>query len=315
VVRASLASWTGMLNRATLEWDDEVLSIAGVRRAQLSPLAREPNGTLKENYRARWRALTNAKFFAAWGDGATANIGSGCVDARRAALTLGTSGAVRVVAPRDSSIPNGLWLYCVDDRRGLLGGSLNNSGNVFAYLQQILKLPAGAALEVALAALPPDAHGLTLLPFFAGERSLGYHGAARAALHGWSLNTTPVEILRAALEAIAYRVAAIYELLRGAAAHPTQIVGSGAALLNSPTWTQILADVLGEPLTLSGENEASARGAAVLALEALGVIENVTRMPHALGKTFAPNRAHFEIYARARERQRALYNELLEPRA
>ncbi len=59
----------------------------------------------------------------------------------------------------------------------------------------------------------PDGHGLTVLPFFSGERSTGWADYARAAVIGMSLSTEPIDILRASLEAVAYRFAAIYDLL------------------------------------------------------------------------------------------------------
>jgi gluconokinase len=317
LVSHSLASWTGLLNHARLDWDDEVLSLSGIRREQLSPLAGTKDflSGLNQEYRERWPALARVPFFAAWGDGATANVGSGCIDETLVAATIGTSGALRVVLAQPNSIPQGLWLYRVDAHRSLLGGSLNNGGNVFAYLNRTLQLPDVVDLESKLAALQPDAHGLTVLPFFAGERSPGYQSQARAAVIGLSLDTPPVEIVRAALEAVAYRLALIYTRLREAIPRPREIIASGAALLSSPAWAQILADVLGEPITLSEEQEVSARGAAVLALEALGAVESVSELAPTLGNTIAPNPAHHEIYRRAVERQSRLYDLLIGARA
>lgn len=312
----SFAAWSGMFNHATLDWDDDTLQIAGVTRAQLSPVTSAYAGQsgLRAEYATRWRALSNAMWLPALGDGAVANIGSGCADATRIAVTVGTSGAMRVVMPLPkaaTTLQRGLWLYRVDETDGLVGGSLNNGGNVFAYYTRTLQLPAPDALERELAATSPDAHGLTVLPFFAGERSPGYRGDARAALVGWSLGTTPVEIWRATLEAIAYRFAAIEDLLR-AMTPAREFIASGAALEHSRVWVQILADVLDAPVTVSGEAEASARGAALIGLRALRVIPNFSALPAARGETFTPRGDHFEIYQRARERQKMLYHSLLE---
>jgi gluconokinase len=331
----SFASWTGLLNRFQLDWDNPVLALVGVRREQLSPLvsAKDSLTELKPRFSARWKALSGARFFPALGDGAVANIGSGCTDSSRVAVTVGTSGALRAVIPRTAAsvfsrpnlnagregdvdalafhIPPGLWLYHVDERRSLLGGSLNNGGNVFAYLRRTLNLPEPEAEDRELSKLEPDAHGLTVLPFFAGERSPGYRGDARASIVGLSLETRPVEILRATFEAIAYRVAAIFDLILSAIPAPREIIASGSALLHSPVWVQILADVLGRAITVSGEEEASARGAALLALEAVGTIRDAGELAPAFGRTFSPIGAHNDIYLRARERQRRLYSLLV----
>lgn len=319
-VSYSFASWSGMLNHQTLDWDDEVLVIAGVTREQLSRVAPPDAGLqgLIGEFAARWKMLDQTPFFPAISDGAAANLGSGCVDRTRAAVTVGTSAAMRVVLPVQEGmerLPPGLWLYRVDETRGLLGGSLNNGGNVFAYLREVLVLPDDAELEKEMSALDPDSHGLTILPFFAGERSPGYRGDATAAIVGWRFATRGIEIWRAAVEAISYRLALIGELLTRAVGAPQEIVASGAALEHSRGWVQILADVLGAPVTLSGEPEASSRGAALVALRALEVIEDVTDLPAAMGETYEPCQAHHEIYRAARERQEKLYDRLLAERA
>lgn len=339
IICHSLAAWTGMLNRMQLDWDDGVLDIVGVRREQLSTIvsARESLSNLESEFLNRWGGLAGARFFPAIGDGAAANIGSGCTDASRVAVTVGTSGALRAVVPTrpparietqgdlgegraethnqdpmpSFSIPAGLWLYSADERRGLLGGSLNNGGNVFAYLHNTLRLPESNAEEAELEALEPDGHGLTILPFFAGERSPGYHGDARAAIVGLNLETTPKEILRATFEAIAYRMASIFDLMREVIPQPRDIIASGSALLNSSVWVQIIADVLERAVTVSGEGEATARGAALIALEVLGVIRDVAELAPAFGKTYSPDPVRFEAYRRGRVRQEQLYSLLI----
>ncbi|MGB8649008.1 MAG: gluconokinase [Anaerolineae bacterium] len=316
VVSHSLASWTGLMNRMTRTWDAELLEMVGVRPAQLSPLAAAQASLagLLPDYATRWPRLAEIPFFPAIGDGATANVGSGCTDVTALSITIGTSGAMRVALPADPppGLPRGLWVYTVDERRALLGGSLNNGGNVYAYLQRTCQLPEPQAAEQELAPLPPDGHGLTVLPFFAGERSTGYHGNARAAIVGLSLDSSPIQILQATLEAIALRIAAIYQLVQGSLAPAHAIVASGSALIHSPAWVQIIAHVLGRPVTISGEAEASARGAAVLGLESLGVIGDLGQFPAAMGATLNPDPAHHEVYLRARERQERLYQLLVE---
>jgi gluconokinase len=84
-------------------------------------------------------------------------------------------------------------------------------------LRQTLRLGAPDEVEAALAALPPDGHGLTVLPFLAGERSPGWAGDVQATIHGLTLATTPIAIVRAGLEAVAYRFAVIEQRLCGRA--------------------------------------------------------------------------------------------------
>lgn len=317
VVSHSFAAWTGMLNHVTNDWDAEILEIAGIERSQLSPLfsASAALSGMQTEYAARWTMLAQVPWFPALGDGAVANVGSGCIDETRVAVTIGTSGAMRVVTPAVrglKTLPPGLWMYRVDERDGLVGGSLTDGGSILQYFSNTLQVTDREHLEQQLAQMRPDAHGLVFLPFFAGERSPGYHANARAALTGWGLTTSALDIWRAALEAVAFRFAAIYELLRNTIPPPREVIASGAALLHSPVWIQILADVLGVPVVASGEEEASARGAALVALRALGMLQTFDELPAALGETYEPNPEHGEIYQRARKRQESLYHLLLD---
>jgi gluconokinase len=159
--------------------------------------------------------------------------------------------------------------------------------------------------------MEPDAHGLTILPFLAGERAPGWAGHARATIHGLSLATTALEILRAGLEAVAYRIAIVFELLRQLLPSEPQIVASGGALLHSPCWLQIMADTLGRPVAVSEVQEASGRGAALLALEALGVLQDLSEAPDFVGPVLDPNLKRHERYLKAIERQKALYEKLI----
>jgi gluconokinase len=69
--------------------------------------------------------------------------------------------------------------------------------------------------------------------------------------------------------------------------------------------------VLGQPVMVSGEQEASARGAALLALESVGAISDAGDLAPAMGETFLPDDARREVYMRARERQQRLYSLLV----
>ncbi len=313
----SMASGTGLLNQHTRTWDEPLLRHLPLRREQLSPLRPldQPFEGLGAPFAARWPWLSRVPWLPAVGDGATSNLGAGCATRERYALMVGTSGAERVVWRADAfQVPWGLWSYRVDDQRVVLGGALNDGGSLFAWLRGALRLPPVRAAEQALARLEPDSHGLTILPFWAGERSPGWAADARGAIVGLGLHTQPVEILRAALEAVALRFLHIDTRLRQAAPEGRQIVATGGALLRSPTWMQIMADVLGRPVLASTELQASSRGAALLALEVLGRLPKPLEEVQPAGRrVYDPIPAHTERFRAAADRQQRLY-ELLVPR-
>jgi gluconokinase len=309
----SMASGTGLLNQETGDWDEELLAALPLRRDQLPPVLADDSRAegLAPEFAARLPHLREARWLPARGDGACSNAGSGCVTPDSLALMVGTSGAMRVAtAGAPGKVPFGLWHYRLDVRRHLVGGALSNGGNLVAWLRETLRLGDGEALEAQVAAVPPDGHGLTVLPFLMGERCPNWRGDARAAFAGLSGHTTPGEMARAALEAVAYRFAAIHDLLQPFLTPDYQVIASGKALAVSPTWLQILADVLQRPVLLSAEEEASSRGAALLALEAAGVGTGFPPPP-AAGGAVVPNEAATCRYQEGRARHERLYQRLI----
>lgn len=311
----SMASGTGLLVTRTKAWDDELLRAVNIRLDQLPQLC-DPRDVLRgltPAYRDRWPALRDVPWVPGIGDGVAANVGSGCAAPGRLALTVGTSSAVRAVVPLASAPepPVGLWLYLLDANRAVLGGAHSEGGNVFAWLEKTLHIPPLAEAEEEVSALPPDGHGLTILPYVAGERSLGWHAEARATLAGVHGGTTPQELLRAGVEAVAYRISLTYRAMMEALRwEAPRVIGSGGALLNSELFRHVLADTLGVPIFPSKDAEASARGAALVALEVLGVIPDVAQVEPHLDPPVQPDARRGAIYRRALARQQDLYQRL-----
>lgn len=314
----SMASGTGLLNQLNCEWDREMLEGLGISSDQL-PIIGGPGETLQQlsgDYASRWPLLDRAAWFPAIGDGAANNIGAGCVDSSRAALMIGTSGAMRVLfaGTPSAALPSELFCYRADRDRIVIGGALSDGGGLYRWMKDSLSLNYDdAELEVMLSSMEPDAHGLTVLPFWSGERATGWSGSARGSIIGLTASTKPIEILRAGMEAVSYRFALLANALDKIAPEAT-IVAAGNALLSSPAWAQMIADVLGRRIELSRENEASSRGAALLALEAAGKIDSIETINP--GSSVAPFFYDPDLewhlrYANAIERQQKLCEKLI----
>ncbi|MGI9060054.1 MAG: gluconokinase [Ktedonobacteraceae bacterium] len=320
VCSLSMASGTGMLQTHARAWDTELVDVLDVRPEQLPPLGdlHESVQGLTLAYASAWPALCNVPWFPAIGDGAAACVGSGCASMENWSITIGTSSAIRVVVPLEQVIPPmGLWLYLIDARRAVLGGALSEGGNMLSWLDSILKLPSLADAESLVAALQPDGHGLTVLPFLSGERSLGWHANARMTISGMQAHTSLADLLRAGMESLAYQLDAVF----GQICHTLQMertaprmIGSGGALLGSTTLGQVVADTLGVPISPSLDHEASARGAALLALEAMGILPDVAQVPAHLKPEVKLDAERHVVYRKGSKRQQKLYQTLLEGR-
>lgn len=309
VTSISMASGTGVFNIRHFEWDDDLLEFVSVKRECLPEIAND-NQTFQTNH---WERLKNAKWFLAIGDGAANNIGAGCLQKTKAALMIGTSGAMRVAYQGEipKQIPNGLWCYRVDKKRVIVGGALSDGGGLYRWLKNTLKIAEiDDEVEAEIKKREPDSHGLTFLPFLAGERSTGYHENAKGAILGLTQHTDAVEITQAAMESVAFRFAEIFEQLQKVVEIKT-IIASGGALRESPVWTQIIADTLGQNLSLPDTREASSRGVVLLALEQIGKLSNIADLPTPEGNHFDFDQQKHEIYLQARARHEKYYQLLM----
>jgi gluconokinase len=266
----SQASGTGLLDLASLRWHPEALALAGVDERNVPELlAPGWSGRLERQPARRWPELAGAVWHSPVGDGAASNVGAGCTTPDRVAINLGTSAAVRAIHREPTPLTRALWRYRVDERRLLTGAAFSGAGNLYAWARKVLALPGDEEVEAALAAVPPGAEGVVVMPYHAGSRAPLDLPAGSGVIAGLSMVTTAVEILAATLEAVCFELAdGVEELERslGAAPGSVEIVASGGAVVASRWWQQVLANVLDRPVRVVDEPEASARGAALLAL-------------------------------------------------
>jgi len=226
---------------------------------------------------------------------------------------IGTSGAMRVAYKGEppAKIPQGLWCYRIDRKRVIIGGALSDGGGLYHWLKENLRLGKDDDVEHEIEKRDPVAHGLTVMPFFAGERSTGYHENAVGSILGLRSSTDPIDIVQAVLESIAYRFGDIFDQLNGVS-RIREIIASGGALRESPVWTQMIADVLGRNMTLPETHEASMRGAVLLALETTGRINKIEDIPTPPGKKFSADKSRKSVYAEARKRHQETYKLLID---
>ncbi|HEX2033198.1 MAG TPA: gluconokinase [Chloroflexota bacterium] len=302
----SIASGTGLFNLQAGTWDDEALQLAGIDAGRLPPLV-EPTQPL-EVPQAALRDVglpPDCVVVAGGGDGVLQTIGTGCVAPGQLVAMVATSGAMRAVVeqPRTDRQAR-TWCYYLADGRWVAGAAINNAGLVYAWLRDQLQGAAGTELELETlnewaASVPAGSHGLLFLPYLAGERSPNWNANARGLLFGLSLAHDYRHLARATLEGVAYRMRTIFEPMEEVAGPATEIRATGG-FVRSPLWLQIVADVLGRPLTLTESPEASSLGAAQLALRGAGVARRFEDLAPIVdtGAEVTPHEASHQIYRR-----------------
>jgi gluconokinase len=198
-------------------------------------------------------------------------------------VMIGTSGAARLVADRPVLDQQGrTWCYYLAQNRWVAGGAINNGGLAVRWVREnMLPGPVAPADEFDFETLVDDAQrapigagGLIFLPFLAGERSPFWNASARGVLFGLGTHMGARHVARSILEGVCYRMRSIIDALDEVAGPTTEIRASGG-FARSPFWVQLLADVLGRSFSLPNAPQASAYGAAGLALIGIGALKTL----------------------------------------
>src|SRR3989442_8727128 len=165
----SMASATGLFDQQALRWDAEALAAAELDERGLVPLCdrRDARRGFRPQWAKRWPALRSRPWFAAGGDGAASNIGSGRSRPRRVALNVGTSAALPVAPTAPGRPPWGLWRYRVDRGLSLIGGAPPRGGDADEGWRGGVRPPppeGGGAAPAPPPARPPGPPPLPPLP-------------------------------------------------------------------------------------------------------------------------------------------------------
>jgi gluconokinase len=313
----SLAAGSGFLNTHTLNWSADALELAGIRQEQLSPLAAPVDllGRLQAEVADQMGIPAGTPVVAGSSDAVNSSIGAGAVDHTQGTLMIGTSGALRVVAPRPVLDPKARsWCYAIDAGHWLVGGAINNGGVALSWLRDCLNqahvrepLTFEDVLDLAGRA-SVGSGGLVCLPFFAGERSPNWDLNARAVFFGLSLAHEARHLARALLEGVGFRFKSLLEVLSEIGLDAGQIVASGG-FTKSDLWLQVMADALGRELSVPAWGETSALAAAFwpfLSAGGAGSINDIRNWVQ-FGRVQRPVPEHTAIYNRLYRTYKKIY--------
>lgn len=307
----SVASWSGLLDRQALAWDEEWLQLLGLHQDQFPTLTDFTNtqSSLMPAYASRWPVLREVPFYLAVGDGAVANVGTGASTLNTLAVTVGSTAALRILYSSPEQVPpvpKGLWAYRLDKDQHLMGGATSEGGNVFQWLKTMFPSLDFEREQENIMERSADSHGLTCLPLFNGERSPGWNSHATATIHGLRFSTTPTDVFQAALEGVALRLALIAGQLPTI---PETINIGGGAALSSLMWVQMICNAINRPVNLVQEAEPTAHGVALLLASVVDRIPISAYTP-VYARTFTPQSENVGRMKAAGERQANLYHRL-----
>ncbi|MDQ2720558.1 MAG: gluconokinase [Bacteroidota bacterium] len=282
----SIASATGLFDIQTSVWNHISLQLAEINAVQLSEIV--STNFIRKNLNSSIATLLNIHadtlFCIGASDGCLANVGSYAIESGTAALTIGTSGAVRVSS--DQPIFNFEAMtfdYVLDEKTFICGGPVNNGGNVMPWLFQTFMNNDNPSekdytdLFKIIEAVPAGSKGLIFLPYLYGERSPIWDERSSALFFGIKSYHVNAYFLRAALEGICYSLNQILEIVESSTQSISQLNVSGG-FIHSKTWMQILANVTGKKICVVETEDASAIGAALLNMKAINIIKDYSSL-------------------------------------
>jgi len=142
---------------------------------------------------------------------------------------------------------------------------------VIEWLVRLGLLSDPAAADALLDSAPRPADEVTCVPALAGLAAPYWDRSARASWLGMGLGTERADLVRAALEGVACRVAQVVRAMEKDAALPIGSLRVDGGLTGCASLMQMQADLLGIPVEVAAEAEATLRGICFLAARAVGL--------------------------------------------
>ena len=276
------ASGTGLFDVRARKWSSQTLAALDIRPEWLPRVCEsgEVAGHVDRSGAAATGFGAGTPIVAGASDQTAAAIGIGIVSSGRLSINIGTSGVVSAQIDSPVTDPRGVFhtfCHAVPDTWQLLAG-VQSAGGSFQWYCDVVGAPETSAARLAgvdpfeavcraAEDAPPGAEGLVFLPYLTGERSPHNDPRARGCWLGLSRRHERRHLARAVVEGVCFALRDLVDVAvgLGCSAEEIQVAGGGA---RSALWLRVLADVLGRPVQPVSRSDASARGAAVLAMQA-----------------------------------------------
>ena len=286
------AARTMLFDIHALRWDEELLDIFGIPAAMLPAVV--PSSGLAATCRLPEFGSQTPPVAGIAGDQQAALFGQGCFAPGQAKNTYGT-GCFLLMNTGSAPVASRQGLLTTlnaQTRPGApayaLEGSVFIGGAVLQWLRDELKILEQAADSDRIAASIPDTGGVYLVPAFAGLGAPHWDMYARGALVGLTRGTGRAQIIRAALEAIAYQCADVVAAMQADHPQPLELLRADGGAAANDFLLQFQADILGCRIERPACMESTAQGAAALAALALGWQTPASLAGRAAERTFTP---------------------------
>jgi gluconokinase len=300
----SIASASGLFDIDSCTWHHKALEILGLSNDHFShPVNTNWHRTFLSTHSAEYLNVPKeTKVFIGGSDGCLANVGSFATKPGVAALTIGTSGAIRVAGTAPVvNATNMPFNYRLNEKIFISGGPINNGGVALKwYAESLLKIPLKsredyADLLTALKTIRPGSDGLVFLPYILGERAPIWNSESCGVFFGITSLHQQEHFTRAVIEGITFSLYQISKTLEDGGLEISEIRVSGG-FVRSSDWVQLLSTIFGKRVCMMNIDDASAIGAAIIAMDTMGVAHQLESVFSKDLKVFEPDLEQHKLY-------------------
>lgn len=261
------ASRTLLFNIHTLDWDDELLKLFTIPRSMMAEP--KPCDAVYGETTAEGVFKEPIIIAGVLGDSHGALAGQMCFEPGMGKATYGTGSSVMVnIGEEAVKAPEGLVTSVGFAAKGKVfyafEGNIHCTGATIKWMTEKLQLISSPSVIEELALSVPDNGGVYLVPAFAGLGAPWWNSKAKAMICGMTLGTERGHICRAALEAIAYQIKDLIDLMTNHAGITLKELRVDGGPTKNKLLMQFQADMLNACINRSDVEEASAMGAMLM---------------------------------------------------
>lgn len=310
LVSESMASGSGLMNIHTKQLDPDILRFLGVEENQFGKIVPYHDTRSLSEEGARLLGLKSGiPVITAHPDGSLNQVGVGALGNGVMSFSVGTSAAIRMstskpVLPEEPST----WCY-LSPVAWMSGAATAGACNCVDWVKNKM-FPAGTSYKQIESAEVDYEKLPVFLPFLYGERCPGWHDENRASFFDLTNSHSNVDLYFSTFEGVLFNIYQCFEVLCSINEIPTKIKLSGG-ILNSKIWTQMCSDIFQQEMECSKIEQMSMMGAAALAMELGGVLDDIRNLSVEQGVIIHPNPGKKELYAKKYERYKYWYNKTM----
>jgi gluconokinase len=309
VITDITASGMGMLDVHKRRFDPELLKDLGIGLDNMPKVVKYNHSCVLSEEGAKLLGLTSGiPVLPTSADGSLNLVGSGALKDGVVSFSVGTSGAIRL-ATEQPVIPEEPSTWCYISPTGwLTGAATAGCCNCVDWYKNMAFGPETSYSQIEEGFNKLSEKPAVFLPFLFGERCPGWMDNRLGGFMDLRPEHSNYDLYHAVLEGVLFNIYQCYEILtRVSGVVPGRIKLTGG-ILKSPYWSQMAADIFGRNIEMDPAENASLMGAATIAMEKLGVINDLTDISSPVGKVLCPDPKKKEYYIEGYSRYKYWYD-------